>query len=151
MKKVKQIIGRSEMIDLPELKLSRVKAKIDTGAYGNSMHCSEMEEVEIDGKKMLRVVPLQRKKDKHLRESFYFEFVREKSVKSSSGETENRPVIKTRLRIFDREEWVEFSLTDRSNMKFPILLGRTFLKGKYLVDVSKSNLSLKQHKNQIHA
>lgn len=143
MPKLKQVIGRTEIIDLPELKLVNVKAKIDTGAFGCSMHCSEIEEVEHDGRKMLRVVPLQRKKAKKFRESYYFDFVREKIVKSSSGEAENRPVIKTIVKIFGKERSIEFSLTDRSNMKYPILLGRNFLRGKYLVDVSKINVSKK--------
>lgn len=144
MPKPKITIGRSEKIDLPELKLVNVKAKVDTGAFGCSMHCSVMELMEIDGKKMIRVVPLQRNKNKADWESFYFELVDKKVVKSSIGKKEIRPVIKLKVRIFNEEQLVEFSLTDRSNMKFPILLGREFLRSKFVVDVSKINLSQKK-------
>jgi len=144
MPKSKIIIGRSEKIDLPELKLVKVKAKIDTGAFGCSLHCSEMEIVERDGQKMVRIVPLQRKKEQNNRESFYFQLIEKKVVKSSIGKKEVRPVIKLKVGIFGEWRDVEFSLTDRSNMKYPILLGREFLRGKYLVDVSKINLSEKQ-------
>src|SRR5690606_30921461 len=140
MPKSKIIIGRSEKIDLPELKLVKVKAKIDTGAFGCSLHCSEMEIVERDGQKMVRIVPLQRKKEQNNRESFYFQLIEKKVVKSSIGKKEVRPVIKLKVGIFGEWRDVEFSLTDRSNMKYPILLGREFLRGKYLVDVSKINL-----------
>lgn len=143
MPKSKIIIGRSEKIDLPELKLVKVKAKIDTGAFGCSIHCSEMEIVERDGQKMVRIVPLQRKKEQNNRESFYFQLIEKKVVKSSIGKKEVRPVIKLKVGIFGEWRDVEFSLTDRSNMKYPILLGREFLRGKYLVDVSKINLSEK--------
>jgi len=144
MPKSKIIIGRSEKIDLPELKLVKVKAKIDTGAFGCSIHCSEMEIVERDGQKKVRIVPLQRKKEQNNRESFYFQLIEKKVVKSSIGKKEVRPVIKLKVGIFGEWRDVEFSLTDRSNMKYPILLGREFLRGKYLVDVSKINLSEKQ-------
>lgn len=144
MSKSKNIIGRSEKIDLPDLKLVKVKAKVDTGAFGCSIHCSEMEFVERDGCRMIRIVPLQRKKDQKNRESFYFQLIEKKVVKSSIGKKEVRPVIKLRVSIFGEIREVEFSLTDRSDMKYPILLGREFLRGKYLVDVSKINLSEKQ-------
>lgn len=147
-RKVKWTVGRSEKIGLPDLQLVNVKAKIDTGAYGCSMHCSEIEELYRDGRHMLRVVPLQRQKKEDERQSYYFEFRGRKIVKSSTGKAEKRYIIKTVVRLFGEEFPVEFSLTDRSNMKFPVLLGRTFLSKRFLVDVSTFNQSEKYLRKQ---
>lgn len=62
-------------------------------------------------------------------------------MKSSNGISEKRYVIKTNLIIFNRVEEIEFSLTNRENMSFPLLLGRNFLMKGFLVDVTKENLS----------
>lgn len=141
-------VGRHEKIDLPGMQLINVKAKIDTGAFGCSMHCSEIEEIRRDGKHMLRVVPLQRHKKEEERASYYFEYRGRKIVKSSTGKAEKRYIIKTVVRLFNEEFPVEFSLTDRSNMKFPVLLGRTFLAKRFLVDVSTFNQSEKYIRRQ---
>jgi hypothetical protein len=65
-----------------------------------------------------------------------------REVKSSNGETELRFFIQTRIEFFDSLYTIEFSLTDRSAMKYPLLIGRKFLKkGPFVVDVTRKNLS----------
>ncbi|MEZ4766779.1 MAG: RimK/LysX family protein, partial [Calditrichia bacterium] len=64
-----------------------------------------------------------------------------KTVRSSSGHSEDRYFIQTILRIFDENLTVILSLTDRSDMKYPVLIGRKLLQKRFVVDVSRTNLS----------
>lgn len=130
-----EIIGRLDKIDLTDLELMDVEAKIDTGAYGCALHCHKIQLVEKDEQQTLKFQFKKRGK------WYYYEAFSEKNVKSSTGISETRFVIKTSLVIFGKKQLVEFSLTDRSNMKFPILIGRKFLNKKYLVDVHQKNVS----------
>ena len=57
-------------------------------------------------------------------------------VKSSNGTMQERIFIKTTLEIYGRAFETELSLTDRTSMKYPMLVGRKYLEGRFLVDVS---------------
>ena len=63
-----------------------------------------------------------------------------RTVVSSNGEAQDRFIIKTRLHLGETEFAAEFSLADRSDMKFPILVGRTALRGRFMVDSGRSYL-----------
>jgi hypothetical protein len=69
-----------------------------------------------------------------------FEKFEQKTIKSSFGESELRFIIRTRIRIGKRTLRGIVSLTDRANMKYPVLIGRRLLKNRFLVDVSKLNV-----------
>lgn len=140
---VKPLVGRSEKISFPQFKLVNVDAKIDTGAYGSSLHCSLIDVVTENGKKMLKVIPLRYMDKPYRGDAFLFPFSEKKKIKNSSGKVEERYVIKTTVRIFGKDVLTEFSLTDRTNMKFSILLGRKFLKRNFVVDVSLKDRSAK--------
>jgi hypothetical protein len=140
---IKPTIGRSEKIGLPQFGLSNVDAKVDTGAYTSSLHCSLIDVVEKDGEKKLKVIPLRYTDMSYTGESFLYPYTAKRKVKNSFGKVEERYVIKTSVYIFGREIKTEFSLTDRTNMKFPILLGRKFLKKNFVVDVSLKDRSVK--------
>ncbi|MCR6637811.1 MAG: RimK/LysX family protein [Sporocytophaga sp.] len=146
MKKDKLTIGRSDMIDLPDLKIYNVKAKIDTGAYSCSIHCSNPKVSGNKRKKLSFSLPYFNGKEKE-KVIFQTNDFSERIVRSSFGQVEKRFVIKTKVLIFNKLIETEFTLSDRSNMKHPILLGRKFLKNGFLVDVSKFNLSYKQKKS----
>ncbi|MEQ9230905.1 MAG: RimK/LysX family protein [Cyclobacteriaceae bacterium] len=135
------LIGRKDIIDLPELELFNVVAKIDTGAYGNALHCHKMKVVEVDGKKILQFNVLDPSHPEYKEHIYHSENFRTKEVKSSIGHKEKRYVIKTVLQIFGKKYKTEFSLTNRKNMRHPILIGRKFLSKKFLVDVNAKNLS----------
>ena len=141
------VIGRVDKIDLPELDLINIEAKIDTGAYGCALHCRETEEVIYEGKRVLSFKVLDPKHPEFENKKFYASNYNNKSVKSSSGEIENRYAIKTHIIIFGKKRTVEFSLTDRSQMKFPILLGRKFLANYFVVDVQLKDLSFELKNN----
>jgi hypothetical protein len=135
------VIGRRDYITLPQFGLEDIEAKIDTGAYGCSLHCHEIEIVEIDGKEVLRFKLLDPSHPEYNDKFNFASAFSDKIVKSSSGIAEHRFTFSTEVSIFNQTFIVEFSLTDRADMKFPILLGRKFLRKRFVVDVSRKNLS----------
>ncbi len=138
------IIGRNDIIDLPELGLFDIKAKIDTGAFTSALHCSRIKVIDKDG---IPTVSFQISGGTIGRKgSIKFETsdFSQRHIKSSTGHIENRVIIKTRLVVFGKKFRTEFSLTDRSGMKFPVLLGRKFLKKGFVVDVREVNLSFEK-------
>ncbi|GAB2613110.1 ATP-dependent zinc protease family protein [Belliella aquatica] len=140
---MKKIIGRRERITLPDWKLKMIPAKVDTGAYTSSIHCTFVEEREIDGEMVLlyRVLgPADRKYKDIIHQTTDYT---QKKVKNSFGQAEVRYKVKTKVIMFDEEFEAEFTLTDRSKMRNAILLGRKMIQGKFLVDVSEVNLSQK--------
>jgi len=138
------VIGRKDKIDLPELDLFDIEAKIDTGAYGCALHCHQTEEVLHNGKRVLSFKLLDPGHPEFDGRDFYAANYSYKSVKNSSGEIEDRYTIKTDVIVFGKKRTLEFSLTDRSEMRYPILLGRKFLTKHYLVDVQLKDLSFTQ-------
>ncbi|MEQ8426009.1 MAG: RimK/LysX family protein, partial [Cyclobacteriaceae bacterium] len=131
------ILGRSDRVDLPGLGLTDIHAKIDTGAYTSSLHCSRAE--VIDGK--LEFVLLDEEHPEFTGMKFTFDEFDQREIKNSFGEAELRFIIKTTVRIHNRTFRTQFSLSDRDNLKFPVLLGRRVLKNRFLIDVSKTDLS----------
>ena len=146
--RVKPTVGRSEKIHLPEFNLTAVDAKIDTGAYGCAIHCNLIEVVKHQGKKMLRIIPLRGFDHNYQGTAVYLPLTPKKRVKNSMGGIEERYIIKTKVTLFGEEIDTVFSLTDRSKMKFPVLLGRKFLQGRFLVDVSLMDRSIKAEKKK---
>ena len=142
-------IGRRDRIDLPGLGYKNIKAKVDTGAYGSAIHCSEIEVIVRDGKEVLSFVLLDPSYSRYKKTKCYYEHYTDKLVKNSGGETEHRYTIVTDTVIFGQTIETEFSLTDRSRMKYPILLGRKFLANRFIVDVSLKEVSFKLKKTKI--
>ncbi|MBI3501461.1 MAG: ATP-dependent zinc protease [Bacteroidetes bacterium] len=133
--KPKQIIGRREMVDFPELGVTGIFAKIDTGAYSNTLHCHaiRVKEKKLCFKVLDPTHPVFNEKE-HCFENFS-----QKKIKNSFGEAEKRFVIKTKIRIAGRTIKSIISLTDRGAMRYPVLIGRRLLKNKFVVDVSIKN------------
>ena len=133
--KPKQIIGRREIVAFPELGLTGISAKIDTGAYSNTLHCHAicLKEKKLCFKVLDPSHPVFNEKE-HCFDHYF-----QKKIKNSSGEAEKRFVIKTKIRIAGRTIKSIISLTDRGNMRYPVLIGRRLLKNKFVVDVSLKN------------
>ncbi len=144
-KKIK-IIGRLESIDFPDWELYDIDAKIDTGAYTSSLHCHHIESYEADGRRMVRFNLLDPSHETYNDKLFKLPVHRQKVVKSSNGLTEERIIIKTNVKIFDSVFEAQLSLTDRSEMRYPVLIGRKLIKNRFLVDVSQKYLSKKKTK-----
>ncbi len=124
-----KLIGRREYVDFPMLSIVHVEAKIDTGAYTSAIHCKYIEQKKIDGKEWLHFKLLD--DTVHRVENFT-----RKHIKNSFGEKEERYIIKTLIRIGKKRILTTVSLSDRENMRYPVLIGRRLLKGKFVVDVS---------------
>ncbi len=143
-KRTKIIIGRSEKVDFPELDLYEIDSKIDTGAFTSSIHCTNIRKKTIDGKKFVTFNLLDKSHAHYNNKPFQLPVFSENEVKNSFGQIESRYVVKTKIRIFEKDFTIELSLTDRSTMGFPVLLGRKILFNRFIVDVTQKNLSHKQ-------
>jgi hypothetical protein len=135
-KKIK-LIGRREYVDFPELNIFHVEAKIDTGAYTSALHCKDIAVKEIGGKQILCFKLLDATHPEYDEREHYFEQYLQKNIKSSSGESELRYIIKTLLIIGHKKIRTAVSLTDRGNMRYPVLIGRKMIKNKFIIDVAK--------------
>lgn len=132
----KQLIGRRELVDFPDLGLSGLIAKIDTGAYSTALHCQSVR-VE-NGVLIFRL--LDESHPEYKNTEYRFETFDQKEIKNSFGEKEMRFIIRTRIRIGKRTIKSIISLTDRGNMRYPVLVGRRLLKNRFIVDVAELNL-----------
>lgn len=142
-------IGRNDKVDFPALKLFNIKVKVDTGAYTSTIHSHDIKEVEVEGEKYLefKLLDPEHKKFKDL--IFRVKDYSIKKIKSSFGDMEERFIISTTIRIFAEELPIELSLSKRSDMKYPILLGRKFINKRFVVDTSQRNLSYLLKREQI--
>jgi hypothetical protein len=135
-----KILGRYDRVDLPELGLKSIHAKIDTGAYTCSLHCHRAQVVNGN----LEFILLDEEHPEFTGMKFVFPNYEVRNIKNSFGEVEKRFVINTVIKIFDEEITAEFSLSNRGSLKFPILIGRKILRDRFLIDVKKKNLSYKE-------
>ena len=143
---MKKTIGRREKIHLPKWGLKNVTAKIDTGAYTSSIHCEFAEEKIEDSVPVLYFKVLSKEHRKYKNKLIGTEDFSQKKVKNSFGQEEVRYKVNTKVVMFGEEFEAEFTLTDRSKMRIPILIGRKLLRGRFLVDVDAINLSKKSKK-----
>jgi len=138
------ILGRYDRVDLPELGLADIHAKIDTGAYSCSLHCSRAR--VVNGK--LEFVLMDKEHPEFTGMKFVFDTFQRKYVRNSFGEVEKRFVIVTSIAIFGQTITTEFSLCNRGSLKFPILIGRKILRNRFLIDVRRKNLSFRAKRLQ---
>ncbi|MCX6310281.1 MAG: RimK/LysX family protein [Bacteroidetes bacterium] len=131
----KQTIGRREIVDFPDLGLFGLIAKIDTGANTTALHCHHVR-VE-NGVLFFRL--LDESHPEYVQREQRFEKFEEKLIKSSFGQSELRYVVHTTIVIGKRKIKSIVSLSDRANMRYPVLIGRRFLKNRFNVDVSLLN------------
>lgn len=141
-KRKRHTIGRTDKLDLPELGLKNISCKIDTGAETSAIHCHKVKLVEKDDKKSIKFFLLDPNHPNYEEKEYVCSSFSEKLITNSFGQSEFRYVINTKIALFGETVNIQFTLSDRQKMKFPILLGRKFLqKNKLLVDVSKFNVS----------
>ena len=131
-------LGWREWVQLPELGVRRIKAKLDTGARTSALHAFGMREFVRDGVDMVRfeVHPVQRSAAEALPAEATI--IDHRAVRNSGGQQELRPVVRTLLKVGDAEWPIELTLTRRDEMGFRMLLGRQALRGRVLVDSGRS-------------
>ena len=133
--KIKVVIGRRELVDFPELNLFGIEAKVDTGAYTTALHCHDIR--EENGVLYFKLLDPSHE-DYSNKEQSFAEYS-QKEIKNSFGETEKRYIIKTLVKIGPKRIKSLISLTDRGTMRYPVLIGRKLLKGRFVVDVNLLN------------
>lgn len=130
-------IGWRETVSLPDLGINRFAAKFDTGALTTALHATNVVRFQRDGRPWVRFTPdhdaLQAAEDCAL------PLLHTRSITNTSGVPEERFIVATTLRIADRAGRIEVSLTDRSDMKFPIIIGRSAMRLlRVTIDPSRS-------------
>ena len=136
----RRIIGWRERIALPELGISSLKVKTDTGARSSAIHAHIVSVRQVDGVESVEFDLLDKKGRAASRHLFPLFAIR--SVKNTSGLIEERYTIKTAI-VLGGESWpIQITLTDRAKMKYDMILGRKAIrKRKFLVDPAKSYLA----------
>jgi hypothetical protein len=134
------LIGWREWVELPDLSPVPVKAKIDTGARTSTLHAFALSVHERDGEPWVtfEVHPLQRTQAHSTLVSCPVSGLRR--VRSSSGHSEERPVIRTSIRIGGKSFEIDVTLTSRDEMGFRMLLGRAAIRRRFVVDAGRSFL-----------
>ena len=131
-----KVVGWRELVHLPELGLHAIPAKIDSGARTSSLHATILDEFERDGETFVRfAVDFDQPSVRQVCEAVHIDW---RGVTSSNGETQSRRIIKTPLKIGRLTFRAEISLADRSDMRFPMLIGRSSLRRRFVVDSGHS-------------
>lgn len=142
----KKIIGRVDKADFPTLSLTDIDVKIDTGAFTSSIHCKNV----VVKDNYLKCVFLDPEHPSYHEKEFVFDQYDVKVVKSSNGQTEARYRILTEIVLFGETIPIFLTLSDREEMRYPVLLGRNFLTKKFIVDINNTDLSYKQKTKDEH-
>lgn len=134
------VVGWREWVALPELNISHIKAKLDTGARTSALHAFHVDPFERDGNLWVRfgMHPHQNNNDQVI--ECEARVIDERNVTDSGGHTENRYVIETQIAMGEFIWQAEFTLTNRDSMKFRMLLGRTAMSDQFLVKSAASYL-----------
>lgn len=135
------VIGWREWVWLPDLlpdQADAVKAKIDTGARTSAIHAWDLEPFTRDDQDWLRFSLHPRQKDDTHVVVAEARLLEEREVRSSNGDVERRAVVETTLAIGRHRFPIELTLTKRDQMGFRMLLGRTAMAGRLLVDPGSS-------------
>jgi len=140
----KLLIGRKDFADFPEFGLENIAVKTDTGAYSSSIHCHHIEEIEKDGEKAIQFRLLDPNHEEYNEKLFCTKKYTIKTIKNSFGGTEDRYIIATNIILFGNLYPIKLSLSERGEMKYPVLLGRELLNKNFNVDTDRTNLSFKK-------
>ena len=130
----KQLVGALELCDLPHLTLNALEARVDTGATTSSLHVDNIVEFKKNAQIWVRfdIHPDIHDVNQVLQRQAKVKSVRK--VKSSNASYQRRHVIETDILIAGMQWCIELTLTDRSEMKYLMLLGREAMSGRLIVD-----------------
>jgi hypothetical protein len=140
------IIGWREWVALPGLEIAQIKAKVDTGARTSALHAFCLNPFQSNGKDKISfdIHPFQHNTDAVI--TCVADVVDKRSVTDSGGHEEERFVIETPITIAGQTWSIEITLTERENMLFRMLLGRSALRKRFIVNPARSFVTTKAHK-----
>lgn len=140
---VKPMIGWREWVAMPQLGIDKIKAKVDTGARTSALHAWAIEPFERDGAPWVRfkLHPLQR--NNRMAMDCEAAVVDRRAVRNTGGKAEMRYVIETGVTLGNVSWAIEVTLTNRDKMGFRLLLGRSAVKNRFLIDAGRSYLGAK--------
>jgi hypothetical protein len=138
MKLQKKILGWREWIHLEGLGLPPIKAKVDTGARTSTLHAYKVRKFTRKGEKWVRFCVHPHQRDDTTFVECEAPIIDRRPVTDSGGHTQERYVIQCRITLGDANWPIEMTLTNRDIMSFRVLLGRTAMRGRYLVDPARS-------------
>ena len=144
-------LGWREWLTLPALDIPQLCAKVDTGARSSALHAFSIESIQRDGKPWIRfgLHPVKDRRDIEIwREA---PLVDERQVTDSGGHTELRPTISSTISFGSLSFEAEITLTNRDNMRFRMLLGRTAMNGRCLVNPQASWLTGKPSESELES
>ncbi|WP_431277800.1 ATP-dependent zinc protease family protein [Leifsonia poae] len=130
------IVGWREWVTLPGIGVSWIKAKLDTGARSSALHAFDIEELAGGDRVRFSVRPWQRSEEDIVEVECAVHDRR--TVRSSSGHTEERIVVLLEIEIFGRTVTAETTLSNRDQMGFRMLIGREALRQGFIVDPGES-------------
>jgi len=139
------VIGWAEYVDIPEWNITRLRAKMDTGARTSALHVENIREVG-HGRVQFDVRLHRRHIDRRV--TVEAPIKRRGRVRPSSGDSQTRIFVSARVCIGQQTQEIELSLVDRERMIFRMLIGRSALAHRFLVDVSKRYLLSKPRKKK---
>ena len=146
------IIGWREWLSLPQLGLNRIKAKVDTGARTSAIHAFSVEEFEQEQQLWVRFGVHPNQGDTDTIKWCEAIVIDQRNVTDSGGHTEKRYVIQTEVSLGNQQWPIEVTLTNRDNMMFRMLLGRTAMTaGNLIVNPAMSFMtgqSVQEHDEQ---
>ena len=137
-KVLKTILGWREWASLPELGIDRIKVKVDTGAKNSALHAYNSSFISKNGEEWIHFDIHPDQNDDATIKSCMVRLIDRRWVTNSGGTRERRFVIETPIRIGDKEWPIIVTLSNRDEMGFRMLLGRSAIKGKYMVDPARS-------------
>lgn len=134
----KLLIGALENVNLPELGITDLKIRVDTGAQTSSLHVDNIRSIKKNGKPWVKfdIHPNLYNVDEVVTAEAKLKDVR--WIKSSNGTRQQRYVIETLFQIGNREWPIQITLTDRSDMTYLMLFGREGMADHVLVDPSET-------------
>lgn len=141
-------LGWREWVQLPDLGLCNIKAKVDTGARTSTLHAFEVQPFDNDGVNSVQFKIHPNQRDNDTVAVCTAVLIDERIVRDSGGHREKRWVIETPVHIGTHVWLVECTLTSRDDMLFRMLLGRTAIKNRAVVDPSRSYLIGKRRKRK---
>ena len=140
MSRALRTIGWREWVDLPDLGLYDIKVKVDTGARTSALHAFDVQPFSEGGRERVRFAMHPLHRDDSKVQICEADILDRRTVTNSGGQREERYVIETTLE-FAGERWpIEMTLTARDDMMFRMLLGRTAMNGRLVVDPEQSYL-----------